>query len=129
MSNAGRKLRRWTYDEITKLQKLYQAGKSRAEMAATLGMEEDRIRQRLQWESQAGVLSIARRKRRSAQREATKQEQRSPRAFFDMVTTGPKPPDDALRQREARYAAVPRDLTGAFFGDPPVGFSALEQRT
>lgn len=128
MSNAGRKLRRWTYSEITRLHRLYEAGKSRAEMAADLGMDEERIRQRLQWEAQSSVIGVARKKRRMAQREITKNEQRSPRKFFDMVTVGPKPTDHALEDRKARLAAMPRDLTGAFFGDPPVGFSALERR-
>lgn len=45
----------------------------------------------------------------------------------DMVTVVRRAPDDVLADREARYAA-PRDLTGAFFGDPPQGFSALERR-
>lgn len=128
MSNVGRKLLRWTYSEITRLHRLYEAGKSRAEMAADLEMSEERIRQRLQWEDQSSVLGIARKKRRVAQRLATKAEQKSPRQFFDMVTAGPRPTDRALEERRVRQAAVPRDLTGAFFGDPPVGFSALELR-
>jgi hypothetical protein len=128
MSNLGRKLRRWTYSEITRLHTLYESGKSRAEIAADLEMEEERVRQRLQWEASSSTLGIARKRRRRAQREATKNEQRSPRQFFEMVTSGPTPTDKALEERKARLAAMPRDLAGAFFGDPPVGFSALEQR-
>lgn len=128
MSNFGRTLRRWTYSEITRLHRLYDAGKSRAEIAADLGMEEERIRQRLQWESQSSTLGIARKKQRMARRLATREEQKSPRQFYDMVTAGPRPTEAALQARAARLAALPRDLAGAFFGDPPVGFSALEQR-
>jgi len=128
MTNAGRKLRRWTFAEIAQLNQLYTAGKSRAEIAAALGTTDARVRQRLQWECQSSTLGMARKKRRMERRKQANSELRSPREFFDMVTSGPKPTEEALRSREARWAAMPRDLTGAFFGDPPVGFSALEQR-
>lgn len=35
---------------------------------------------------------------------------------------------EALRERAKRLHAPPRDLTGAFFGDPPVGYSQLDRR-
>lgn len=37
-------------------------------------------------------------------------------------------PDDVLTSRAAYINAAPRDLTGAHFGDPPRGFSALDRR-
>ena len=129
MSNAGRKLRLWTKLEIFQLHRLYAAGKSRAEMAAALGMEPERIRQRLQWEAQSNRLGIMRKRRRSAQRLATRAEQKSPRQILEMVLPGPKLTDKAIEERNARLAAKPRDLTGAFFNDPPIGYSALEHRT
>lgn len=128
-SNRGCKLRRWTESEIAQLQRLYEAGKSRAEMALALDVPMSRIRERLQYEAQATDRGIARKKRRMAQRELTKNEQQSPRMFFDKVAPGPRPTDEALRLRDIRVNAPPRDLTGAFFGDPPKGFSALEQRS
>jgi hypothetical protein len=38
-------------------------------------------------------------------------------------------PESIIRDRNYRASLAPRDLTAAFFGDPPVGYSALERRT
>lgn len=38
-------------------------------------------------------------------------------------------PDEVQQERINRMMSRPRDLTGAIFGDPPVGFSMLERRT
>jgi hypothetical protein len=46
--------------------------------------------------------------------------------FF--VPQSAKPGQDVLAERAVRYAAPVRDLTAAFFNDPPVGYSALERR-
>lgn len=126
--NTGRKLLRWTDSEIARLHQLYNRGLTRPAIAKELNMPEERVRARLQWEAQSGTLLEARKRRRAAQRLVTKVEQRSERLFFDKVVAGPKPTEEALRLREERYAAPPRGLTGAFFGDPPVGYSALERR-
>jgi hypothetical protein len=40
-----------------------------------------------------------------------------------------KAPVDVNAERDRRLAAPPRDLTGLMFGDPPLGFSALDRRT
>lgn len=127
-SNLGKKLRRWTYSEITRLYRLCEAGKTRAEMAVELEMSEERIRQRLQLEDQSSVLGAARKKRRMAQRLATKAEQKTPRLYRDLVIAGPKPTEQALTDRALRFAAAPRDFTAAFCGDPLPGYSALERR-
>ncbi len=47
---------------------------------------------------------------------------------FEMVMKHQRPPEELIADRENRHAAGPRDLTGAFFGDPPRGYSALERR-
>lgn len=125
MSNAGRKLIRWTYSETMRLHRLYAAGKTREEIATELNMTPDRVRQRLQWEAQAGTIKL---KRMEKKRETQRIEQKSPRTFIDLVTSGPKPTNEALRCRDARLAAMPRDLTAALCGDPLPGFSALERR-
>lgn len=127
MSIKGHKPRRWTKKEILKLHRLYAAGKSRAEMAAALDIKPERVRQRLQWESDK--LGFVTYRCRAAQREDNGAEQKSPRQILDMVLPGPKLTDKAIEDRNARLAAKPRDLTGAFFNDPPIGYSALERRT
>lgn len=37
-------------------------------------------------------------------------------------------PASVLEDRDRRADLPPRDLTAAFFGDPPVGYSALDRR-
>lgn len=39
-----------------------------------------------------------------------------------------RPTPQMLADRDKRLALPPRDLTGAMFGDPPLGLSALERR-
>lgn len=39
-----------------------------------------------------------------------------------------KAPDNLIRDRDYRANLAPRDLTAAYFGDPPVGYSALDKR-
>ena len=118
----------WTNPQKTKLRQLYCDGKSLAEIAAELGITTDRVRVRLKSESRANCLDAPRKKRLEAAREARNRELQSPRAFIEPVIAGPHPTEEALRLRAIRINAMPRDLTGAFFGDPPLGFSALELR-
>lgn len=40
-----------------------------------------------------------------------------------------KVPPEVWEDRNRRLMAQPRDLSGALFNDPPIGFSALERRT
>jgi hypothetical protein len=127
-SNLGRKLARWTSEEVDKLHALYNKGVRRYDIAKELKMPEERVRQRLQWESKAGTLLEIRKRRRAAQRLVTKEEQKSERVFFDKVQAGPRPTQEALKERDERYLAPARNIAGLLFGDPPVGFSALERR-
>jgi hypothetical protein len=119
---------RWTQEEIKQLHLLYNRGVKRYEIAKKLGMPEDRIRQRLQWESKAGTILTARKRRRAAQRLVTKEEQKSARVFFERVEPHTRPPDEAIAERDQRFLAPARTLAGFVFGDPPTGFSALDRR-
>lgn len=130
MSTLGQKIYRWTHSEIMRLHLLHSAGKSRKEIATELGMSEERVRGRFNWEVRNRTLRYRGAKRETIspeRRERQKIETRSP--HIGPVTAGPRPTAQALIDRALRYAALPRDLAGAFFGDPPIGFSALERRT
>lgn len=39
-----------------------------------------------------------------------------------------RPAPELLAERDVRFSAPLRDLSGFVFGDPPVGYSALDQR-
>ncbi len=43
------------------------------------------------------------------------------------VRASERPSHDLLRERDRRLSLPCRDLTSAFFGDPPVGLSALDR--
>lgn len=57
--------------------------------------------------------------------------ERVERVNLEVVTgpsaTGPKAPPEVLAEK-ARRAAAPVTITGFVFGDPPVGYSALDRR-
>lgn len=122
---------RWHPSEWQRVQRLLANGHTPASIADMIGRKDYQIRDKIRWEG----MSAAQREdratkmtaRRKAHRERLKLEHKSPRTHLEMVS-GPRPTERALADRALRYAALPRDLTGAFFGDPPVGFSALEQR-
>lgn len=128
-TTLGYKLDRWTSEQIAQLHTLYNRGVKRYEIAKIMGMTETRIRQRLQWESKCGSILTARKRRRAAQRLATKEEQKSARMFFERVEPIHRPPDESIKERDARYTAPASSLAGFVFGDPPKGFSALDRRT
>ena len=127
-TTLGRKLLKWTEEELTTLHALYNRGVKRYLIAKQLNMPEDRVRARLQWEAQSGTLLTARKRRRAAQRLVTKEEQKSAREFFERVEPHHRPTENELREREERLSAPARNIAGLLFGDPPVGFSALERR-
>jgi predicted ArsR family transcriptional regulator len=89
----------WTQERRTQLRALFRAGKSRAEIADALGVTRKQVRQRMLAE---GFVTS----RLAALRT-------TPASVWD--------------ERDARLSAR-QDLTGSFFGDPPMGFSALDRR-
>jgi hypothetical protein len=48
-------------------------------------------------------------------------------AFDHPVMTNKRAPDERIAEREYRLA-LPRTLTGQYFGDPPPGYSALDRK-
>lgn len=122
---------RWHKSEWLRAQRMLASGNPLSHVAAVLNKTAQQLRDKIRWEgmgvarrgARASRISATRAERRAKQKE----EQKSPRTFIELVI-GPKPSPKILQERDARYLAPPRDLTGAFFGDPPVGFSALERR-
>jgi hypothetical protein len=122
--NKDRAIIRWTQPEVDQLRKLYASGLTAAQSAREMGMEFERVRARLRWEFKSGQILANRKAWRASQQPAPN----PGRTLYTPTKAGPKVTPEALTHRAQRYAAPHRGITGMFFGDPPVGFSALDQR-
>ena len=127
-TTKGRKLIRWTHDELNKLHELYASGMKIQLISMRLNIPVERIKQRIKWESQGAQHRLTRKQRRAAQRAETKAEQKTPRVFIDRVVSSPQPTPEAIKFRDMKAIALPRDLAGLVFNDPPMVFSALDRK-
>ena len=98
----------WNEDETNKAQTMKRNGHTLDEIGKALGRTANAVSRRLSYFN----LSVA-----------TKKQPHNLTGYSMSV------PADVLESREVRLAAPQRDLTGHLFGDPPVGYSALERRT
>ena len=101
-------IRKWTEDEIATLCAMRAAGATYAEISRALGRSRDSCEGKIKY-----------------------MEEQADRTNY----TGNKDPENWIPvsqaqwlERERRLLAEPRDLVGALMGDPPRGYSALEQR-
>ena len=117
----------WTDDEWAAAQRLRAEGHTMAGVAARIGRGINGVKAKFQWEAMTSDQREARAARIFGYKKAWRDRQSSYRPK-EQVTKTLRPPDEIIHDREARHAAGPRDLTGAFFGDPPRGYSALERR-
>lgn len=97
--------RKWTEAEVTILTECHQAGVLLANIAKELNRSESSVRKK--WEAMEHPFRKVR------------------CAYPDRAEA----PETALAERDRRINAPYRDLTAAFFGDPPLGYSALDRRT
>jgi hypothetical protein len=120
---------RWTPSEIERLLAL------KAE-----GLTPEQIGKRLNRTSKSVKTRLAYMKLTPAQRAARLEYDRNRRNFQNKAVSkvagvefearkSARPEQDVIVERDRRHSAPMRDLTAAFFGDPPVGYSALERRT
>jgi hypothetical protein len=128
MSNKGKKLQRWTDEELQLLNKMYLAGDSRKMIAEALGSTLERVKHRLRWEMTNGDMREQRRKRSYMRRLQRCKDERKAAVPYSCVSAGPRPVPQMIDDRDQRSAAPARDLTALYMGDPPVGYSALERR-
>lgn len=116
----------WSAADIATAQKLFAEGLSYAQIGERINRTPKGVRvklKRLSWTPEQRYAYNKKERLRGKKFVARK----TVAGMRTMVqVTRPIPPE-LLADREARYAA-PQDLTGAFFGDPPKGFSALERR-
>lgn len=117
----------WTADEWAAAQRLRAEGYQFAGIAARHGRGINGVKEKFRWEAMTAAQREARAARIHGHKVAYRERASSYRPQAQ-VTASLRPPESSFQEREARHAAGPRDLTGAFFGDPPRGYSALERR-
>lgn len=108
-----------------RLLKLQAEGKSRKEIARIVGISYKRVLRQLWWANMPPEKYAEKRERLNAPRRLAI---KSPRTLDVYVTVASRPSHQQIKDRDARFALPVRDLTAAFFGDPPIGLSALERR-
>jgi hypothetical protein len=108
---------RWTDEQWTQAQALRAAGNTTKQIADAMGLRIKQVGKKFEVKSAA---RIERERRRIA-------EFRNCNPVCDMKGRA-NPPDDVLRERDARMDASYRRTIGAtLMGDPPPGYSALDQ--
>lgn len=117
--------RLWSEEETAVLREMMAAAYRMPAMMARLSRSEQSIKERWRWINHPEEERIKRRRQINLNRGIRAQ-------FGNGV--GPQRqaareiPDEVKSNRDARVKAGPRDLSGAFFGDPPRGFSALDRK-
>jgi hypothetical protein len=115
----------WSEEETAVLREMKTAGATVPEIMARLSRTKYGIKERWRWLNTDEAEKAKRRQQINLNRNI--------RAQFGngVLPTRSAPrivPDEVTSNRDARIKAGPRDLAGAFFGDPPRGFSALDRK-
>lgn len=121
----------WTEGELAMLRRLMEEGKKPDEIAAIMGISISRVKSRLYRENMTEEQRAAHAKRKLdwARKNSPVAELRECRTYINAAATvASRPSAELIAAAAVRAAAPPRDLTGAFLGDPPQGFSALDRR-
>lgn len=108
-----------------RLLKLQAEGKSRKEIARIVGISYKRVIRQLWWANMSPEKYAEKREKLNARRRIAI---KSPRVLDEYVTVASRPSPQQIEDRTRRMSLPARDLTSAFFGDPPIGLSALERR-
>lgn len=119
--------RPWTEHESARAELLKSQGKTCAEVGAILGRTAGSVSMHLYERRMTPEQAQAHRDMKNRSRHRRRVEQ-SVRPLDKSIQVVNRPTPEMLADRDRREAMPHRDLTGAFFGDPPVGLSALEGR-
>ncbi len=117
----------WSPEDWANVVRLRAEGLTIPAVAARIGRRANTLKAKIRWEAMDEDERAARAARIKGYKRKHRQTIKSDRQF-EMVRKEGRPSLETIEDRERRHAAGPRDLTGAFFGDPPRGYSALERR-
>lgn len=110
-------------DEVKRAYQLRKQGLTFNQIAVAMGRKYNTIVNRFKWDA---MTPEERQINRDRKREWRNTHYGKPKADIALPIARPTP--EMLADRDRREALPHRDLTGAFFGDPPLGLSALEGR-
>ncbi len=105
-------VRKWTDEEHQRALDMRAKGMSDTEIGSVLGRSRVAVNNRL-----------------SGNRPYWNDRKQRPSWFKKRLKVNIDVPPEVLADRDHRSYLVPRDLTAAVMGDPPIGYSALERRT
>jgi hypothetical protein len=115
---------KWGAQEWKRVQHLISRGHSVASIALMIGRSKEQVKGKIRWETMDEEKRKARRDRINARNHA--REKHLPKRHYTPTITH-RAPAEAVADRELRMMA-PQTLTGAFCGDPPIGYSALDRK-
>lgn len=115
--------RRWTDEEWQRAKSLLDSGYTQDAVAGIIGRTSQQIASKKQWES----LSSDRRERKALQKRQRRAEYIPSTSVRLHVADYMTIPECVIEERNARAVAA-KSLTGWVFGDPPIGYSALDRR-
>lgn len=119
---------KWTKEEVERLNSYLAMGLSVPEIATRIDRAPASVHNKVHY---AKMTPEEREKRRDRQ-ERYRREYSGPvrNWMHDYAPTilSERPAPELLTERDVRFSAPLRDLSGFVFGDPPVGYSALDIR-
>lgn len=116
------KLNKWRSDEIELMYRLLNEGVAVTDIADQLGRTIPSVKGRIQY-----GLQTKEQRERTRDRLRRRYKRKRVHENAQIIESG-RPSKDALLERDRRYAAPVRDLTGLLLGDPRVGYAALDVR-
>lgn len=116
----------WSSSDVETLMQMKSAGLSNEAIAERLGRTAKAVSAKLEYVA----LSPAQREERRQHLRERRLRKNPPQRLHEnsQIVEATRPNLSQISERMARYAAPHRDLAGMLFGDPPVGYSALERR-
>ncbi len=117
----------WSPEDWATVVRMRAEGMTIGAVAARIGRRVNTLKAKIRWEAMDSDERASRAARIKGYKRKHRQTIKTERQF-EMVRKEGRPSEESIADRERRHAAGPRDLTGAFFGDPPRGYSALERR-
>lgn len=118
--------RLWTDEETTILREMMGAARDVSEIMARLGRSKHSIKERWRWINRTEEDRVRRQKQINLNRHMRNNCIAGVGA--SRLVSYREIPEEVTIIRAARLNAGPQSLTGAFFGDPPRGFSALDRK-
>ena len=113
----------WSADELETLHRMLAENKTRVEIAEALGCARARVDGRIRFERKTPEQRLAEKKRHAE----WFRHRKGVHSYQESTISLSRPTPELIEEAKLR-AMAPRSLTAEFFGDPGIGFSALDRR-